>query len=134
MLLQQKSPLFFFFYKFLLSKLINVYKFIQCSNPIFYCTVLYHSSFSADGVGIIGCHIVFTHGPTLFVSYSVQWRTLKEPSHEGDAVLLNVGLPSEGVEDGIGTAADESQGWGHCTAGMSDFVQTADTQNILDHN
>lgn len=78
--------------------------------------------------------MVFTHDPTLFVSRLAQWCALKEPSHEGEAVLLDVGLSSEGVEDRIGTAADEGQSRGHCTTGFRDVIQSADKQFCLDHN
>lgn len=43
----------------------------------------------------------------LFGSRVVLWWALKEPSHEGKAALLDVWFPCEGVEDGIGTAADK---------------------------
>lgn len=84
-------------------------------------------------INISGSHIVFCHKATLFVGHLVQCA-LKEFSHEGQAVLLDVGLPSKGVEDGIGTAADEGQSRGHCTTGLRDMIQSAEKQNILDNS
>ena len=63
---------------------------------------------------------------TLLGSRAVRWRPLEQLSHEGEAVLPDVRLPGEGVEDGVGTAADEGQSRGHRTAGLGDMVQSAD--------
>lgn len=97
-------------------------KFILSSAPFLYS----RSSCAVCRVNIAGYHFVFTHDPTLFVFCLV----LKEPSHEGKATLLDVGLPSNGVEDRISTAADEGQSRGHCTTVLRDMVQPADKQNI----
>lgn len=86
----------------------------------------------AAWVNIAVSHIVCTQDPTLFGSCWVQRCAFKKPSHEGEAVLPDVGLPSEGVEDRIGTAADEGQSRGHCTTGFMNMFQPADEQSGLD--
>lgn len=82
------------------------------------CVNVYYSAFT--------CH------PTCFGSRLVWWCSFEELSHEGNAVPPDVRLPSEGVEDGIGTAADESKGRANCTGGKGDVVQsTGKKVNIL---
>lgn len=100
-------------------------KFIQRSHPIEWSSIDL-----AAWVNSAVSHIVFSYDPTRFGSRWVQRCAFKEPSHEGKAVPPDVGLPSEGVEDRIGTAADEGQSRGHCTTGCINMFQPADEQSI----
>lgn len=90
-------------------------KFIECSSP----TLQHGASSSCPWVGRTVPHSVALFGPRL-----VHRRALKEPSHEGEAVLLDVGFPSERVEDGIGAAADEGERRRHRPTGLGDVNQS----------
>lgn len=81
------------------------------------------SSITSSGLQFFESHaIVFAGEPALLGPHLVQVSALKEASHEGEAVLPDVGLPSEGVQDRVGAAADESQSRRHSTAGPPNVV------------
>lgn len=100
----------------------------------FKCWFVFSSSFNVSilcernsyaGCGVISAvsDSIFSKNPTLFVGL-IQGGALKESCHESQTILPDVGLPSKGVEDGIGRAADEGKRRGHCATGFRDRIQS----------
>lgn len=101
---------------------------VQC-NPAYECLFSLHHSiaprtaerhlFESLSLPVPGCLLALPYP-------SVQRCPFKEASHEGHAVLSDVGLPSECVENRVGTAADEGQSGGHSTTGLPYPIQSAE--------
>lgn len=102
---------------------------VQC-NPAYECLFSFHHSiapsaaerqrlFESLSLPVPGCLLALPYP-------SVQRCPFKEASHEGHAVLSDVGLPSERVENRVGTAADEGQSGGHSTTRLPYHIQSAE--------
>lgn len=108
----------------------KIYKLWQASKPFFFFSSLFNVPILRERNSYAGCGVIsavsdciFSKNPTLFVGL-IQGGALKEPCHEGQTVLPDVGLSSEGVEDWIGRAADECERGGHCATGFGESIQS----------
>lgn len=87
------------------------------------CTLCERNSYAGCGVISAVSDSIFSKNPTLFVGL-IHGGALKESGHESQTILPDVGLPSKGVEDGIGRAADEGKRRGDCATGFRDRIQS----------
>lgn len=96
--------------------------FLFFSSSFNVCTLCERNSYAGCGVSAVSDSI-FSKNPTLFVGL-IHGGALKESCHESQTILPDVGLPSKGVEDGIGRAADEGKRRGDCATGFRDRIQS----------